>query len=494
MLLFQLLILLSIILVITCLKPIDDTSKCVTCQSTVSEWQNNWSNQTTIDATIDALKEECKEKYKIKDILKRKLCDEVVNVLVQIPPSLLDGMNSLAWPIPQALCATIRQCELFCCDDNNLPEQIHLSAETDKTKMTVTWTTLNANSSYVKWGTSSDLLNNIEIGTIDTYTASGWRGSIHSAVMIGLKDKTTYYYQVGNGDDNKWSDIFTFSTFDYSNSINYAIIGDMAYDQYSDNTVKSLINLVNNNKIQAVIHSGDISYADGYDPHFDDFLNKIQPIASKVPYMASPGNHEFWDIFAAYKHRFRMPLFKLTQNMYYNWINGPAHFISLNSETAIDTADFHELEIEYLKKVLSNVDRSVTPFVIVHFHRPMYCSNDDECLTKATKLKNKIEDILFENNVDLVICGHVHVYERTLNVYNNTINSAGPVYIVQGGSGNREGNKGPYPTDLPEWSANQQIVVGYGILTISNEYMDFSFFDSNNQDVALDYVRINKRN
>ena len=189
-----------------------------------------------------------------------------------------------------------------------------------------------------------------------------------------------------------------------------------------------------------------------------------------------------------------MPLFKLTQNMYYNWINGPAHFISLNSETAIDTADFHELEIEYLKKVLSNVDRSVTPFVIVHFHRPMYCSNDDECLTKATKLRNKIEDILFENSVDLVICGHVHSYERTLNVYNNTINSAGPVYIVQGGSGNREGNKGPYPTDLPEWSANQQIVVGYGILSISNEYMDFSFFDSNNQDVALDYVRIDKRN
>lgn len=189
-----------------------------------------------------------------------------------------------------------------------------------------------------------------------------------------------------------------------------------------------------------------------------------------------------------------MPLYKVTENMYYQWVNGPAHFISLNSETAIDTADFHELEIEFLKKTLSSVDRSVTPFVVVYFHRPMYCSNDDECTTKAKKLRYKAEDILYQNGVDLVICGHVHSYERTLNVYNNTINPSGPVYIVQGGSGNREGNKGPYPADLPEWSANQQIVVGYGILTISNDYMNFSFYDSTNPDIPLDYVRINKRN
>ena len=261
-----LVLLILVIIFVTALssKPIDDSSKCSSCQSTVTEWQSNWTNQTTIDDTIKALKDECKEKYSIKDVVKRKLCDEIVNVLVEIPPSLIDGMNSLAWPIPQALCATIRQCELFCCDNNNVPEQVHLSAETDISKMTVTWTTLNANSSYVQYGTASDVLNNLEEGNIDTYTTSGWRGTIHSVVMIGLKEKTTYYYRVGNGDDDKWSDVYSFSTFDYSKSISYAIIGDMAYDQYSDNTVKSLISLVNSNKIQAVIHSGDISYADGY--------------------------------------------------------------------------------------------------------------------------------------------------------------------------------------------------------------------------------------
>ena len=42
----------------------------------------------------------------------------------------------------------------------------------------------------------------------------------------------------------------------------------MAYDEYSDNTVSSLIRLVDAGQLDVVIHSGDISYADGYMPHF----------------------------------------------------------------------------------------------------------------------------------------------------------------------------------------------------------------------------------
>ena len=47
-------------------------------------------------------------------------------------------------------------------------------------------------------------------------------------------------------------------------------------------------------QIDAVIHSGDVSYADGFMQHWDTFFNKIEPIASRVPYMVTPGNHEFW--------------------------------------------------------------------------------------------------------------------------------------------------------------------------------------------------------
>jgi len=471
--------------------PIDDSDKCISCQQTIQSWQDTWTNETSIDNVITSLKNNCKEKYSIKDILKRELCDKVVDVLVQIPPGIFEGLNTLAWPIPSALCATVRQCDLYCCDDSNSPEQIHLSADTDTSIMTVSWTTLNSQQSFVQYGISIDTLDKQEQGDVNTYTPSGWRGSLHSATMTGLISNQVYFYRVGDGAD-KWSEIFSFKTFDTSKPIVYGVIGDMAYDEYSDYTVKRMIELVDQQKLDAVIHVGDISYADGYDPHFDDFFRKIQPIAARVPYMVSPGNHEFWYDFVAYKNRFNMPGSKLTKSMYYQWSNGPVKFISLNSETAIDTADFHELEIQFLKKTLENTNRLETPFVVVHFHRPLYCSNDDECYTKALRLRKKAEDILYSNHIDLVLNGHIHSYERTLNIYNNTVDPLGPVYIIQGASGNREGNKGPFPADLPAWSAHNEISVGYGLLTVSNSQMEFSFYDSATN-AELDHVVIEKR-
>ena len=136
--------------------------------------------------------------------------------------------------------------------------------------------------------------------------------------MANLKPKVTYFYRVGDG-MSKWSNVYSYTTFgDDQESISYAVVADMAYDVNSDNTVSSISKLVDQNSVQVfecnnayntmqhkfyvlyeficiqqcVIHSGDISYADGYEPHWDDFLNKVQPIAAKVPYMVSPGNHE----------------------------------------------------------------------------------------------------------------------------------------------------------------------------------------------------------
>jgi hypothetical protein len=58
--------------------------------------------------------------------------------------------------------------------------------------------------------------------------------------MIGLVSNQVYYYRVGDGAD-KWSEVFSFKTFDTSKPVVYAVIGDMAYEENSDYTVKRLI-------------------------------------------------------------------------------------------------------------------------------------------------------------------------------------------------------------------------------------------------------------
>lgn len=499
-------------------QPAPDVSDgCLYCQSYIEELDIKWSNATTVAAMTQSLEKKCKKE---DGLAKKKICTAVVDALVQIPPGIFEGMDSLAWPIPLATCATVLKCKVNCCGADSPPEQIHLSlASTDRSLMGVSWVTLNQAVSEVQYGTEPDNLDMHSSGHTSTYTSAGWVGIIHKAVMQNLKPSTTYYYRVGGdeGAANPWSETISFTTSVPGQPLRFAMIADMAYDNISDDTVVALIELTNAGKLDCVVHSGDESYADGYEPHWDDFFNKIQPIASKVPYMVTPGNHEFWYNFSSYKSRFFMPGAlveeeyetvdgrKLSQtgsgsgdNMYYSWEMGSIHFISMNSETAIDTANFNDKELAWAESDLSTVDRTKTPWLIANLHRPMYCSNDNECTSThgGLKLRAEAEDMFYQHKVDLVVCGHVHSYERTYPVYNNTklegVN-AGPVYIVQGASGNREGNKGsfPSPENLPAWSAAQHTEVGYAVMIVTPSSLDWTFYDSATRQ-ALDHVVYSK--
>lgn len=50
----------------------------------------------------------------------------------------------------------------------------------------------------------------------------------------------------------------------------------------------------NNNDppLSLVVQIGDLSYAEGFDAQWDGYFHQIQPVASRVPWMASVGNHE----------------------------------------------------------------------------------------------------------------------------------------------------------------------------------------------------------
>jgi acid phosphatase type 7 len=478
----------------------------MTCEAQIQQMYNTWTNETTVAEILAEMQNNCKA----YPYLQQEVCDKLAEIFVQIPPALFGGMDDLSWPVPDAMCALLMKCKENCCAADAAPEQVHLSfAAKDRSQMAVTWVTLNVSSSFVQYGTSADDLSTHVTGSIDTYTASGWVGTIHRAVMVGLKPSTTYFYRVGDpaATANPWSEVFSFTTLTPGQTMTYAVLADMDYGEASDGTVSDLINLVDTGAIQAVIHSGDISYADGYEPHWDVFFNKIQPIASRIPYMVTPGNHEFWFNFTSYKHRFSMPgVFGETSsgglkpdfsggsgdNMYYAWEVENVHFLALDSESIIDTAYFSDVEIDWMQRDLVGVDREATPWVIAHFHRPSYCSNDHACLQDdgghggAQYVQHMTEHIFHQHKVDLVLMGHVHSYQRTYPVFNNTatakdyVSPAAPVYILQGASGNREGNKGSYPPEdeMPDWSAAAHTDVGYALMTVTANTLDWKFYAS----------------
>jgi len=341
-----------------------------------------------------------------------------------------------------------------CCAAPFVPEQLHLSLTGNSSEMAITWVTLAPTISHtVQYGLSSSL-DQSRSGHNTTYKWCGWIGQIHTAVMGGLLPGTVYYYRVG--DASGWSPVYSFSTLNASagltTPLRVILLGDMGYGPNSDQTVATVTKLVQAGQVDLILHNGDISYADGDMQHWDVYFRKIEPFARQVPYMVSPGNHEFWFNFSAYKHRFWMPLAEDRHNMYYSLNIGPLHVVGLDTENIIDTAFMSKNQVEWLRLDLQGVNRKTQPWLLTMGHRPIYCSahNHENCnSTFSHYLQYSMEDVLYLYKVDLHFQAHVHSYERSWPMYRDEPTAlmysspAAPVYVVNGAGGNREGNELP---------------------------------------------------
>lgn len=240
--------------------------------------------------------------------------------------------------------------------------------------------------------------------------------------------------------------------------------------------------------LNAVIHAGDLSYADFVQERWDSWGEMIQPVAARVPWMVAPGNHEIeptmgFHTFLAYQSRFHMPSSQSRSNagnLYYSFDIGMVHFIIL---TPYSLSMKHSPQYQRLIQDLVKVDRDVTPWIFVVMHGPWYNSNraHQNILEPQHRMKYNMEDLLYQHRVDAVfagtpsihdtisILGHVHAYERTHPVYQGEMNAQAPHYIVVGDAGNREGLAKEFLMPKPKWSAFRRGRYGYGYLVVQNE-------------------------
>lgn len=58
----------------------------------------------------------------------------------------------------------------------------------------------------------------------------------------------------------------------------------------------------------------------------DEFFRQIEPVAGYIPYMATVGNHEYYNNFTHYVNRFTMP--NSEHNLFYRWVQGEKKEIS----------------------------------------------------------------------------------------------------------------------------------------------------------------------
>ncbi|KAK5576321.1 hypothetical protein RB653_007462 [Dictyostelium firmibasis] len=395
-------------------------------------------------------------------------------------------------------------------DVNQIPQTIKISLTNNPNEMMISWFTIDKiGDAIVQFSVSkSDLVhystntNNGVITVNGKSTAfSTWKGYSNSVVLTGLSPKTTYYYQCGGSTSDILSQINHFTTSNFptttngsgknvkssnnnnNNSDQYtvtpftvAVYADMGYGGGYNNTVKVLED--NLSKYSLILHIGDIAYADydkveqGNQTIWTDFLQSLESITSKVPYMTTPGNHDVFYSFTAYQNTFNMPG---SSNMpWYSYDYNGVHFLSYSTES--DLAPFTQ-QYQWIKNDLETYrKKNPSGWVIAYAHRPYYCSTQMDWCRKQT-LRALIESTigeLFQNyNVDIYLAGHTHAYERTVPVYQQSpIGSydypGGTVHFTIGTPGNQEGLDHNWILPAPSWSASRYGELGYGQLNVVN--------------------------
>lgn len=206
----------------------------------------------------------------------------------------------------------------------------------------------------------------------------------------------------------------------------------------------------------------------------DLFMNDIEKMASHVPYMVSPGNHEAAYNFSHYTERFRgMPVTGSQQtvpngkvwtfageapnNWYYSWNVGLVHFVSISTEIYFYFPWLIKEQYEWLIKdlTIANNNRSRAPWIIVNGHRPLYCTEDGDCtsdaqlvrdgvwISETNSTKYGLENVFYQFGVDFYFAGHEHNYERMYDIFQNHTtksvkNMPSTTYIVTGSAGCQE--------------------------------------------------------
>jgi predicted phosphodiesterase len=174
-----------------------------------------------------------------------------------------------------------------------------------------------------------------------------------------------------------------------------------------------------------------------YDTHAPaDYVRKFEEpyrefLDAGVQFYAAIGNHD--DPGQIYYAKFNMEgrryyTFRKSERRLAGLAGAGARFFVLDSRT------FDVDQLEWLREELAE---SGTHWKIAYFHHPLYKSPRYRALARALRLV--LEPILIAGDVDVVLSGHEHVYERTHPQH-------GISYFVSGAAGSlRRGDVRPSP-------------------------------------------------
>ncbi len=281
---------------------------------------------------------------------------------------------------------------------SDLPYDIHLNWQHDSsTTMTVVWETTTATTgTTVQYGLDSTY-GYTATGTTDN---QGTNGLIHIVEVTGLTPATTYHYHCGDATAG-WSPDLTLTTGPTNaTNLHFYAMGD---SRDNPTEFKKIVNDANVTNPAFTLFSGDLCGTD--DPNeYDVWFTIWEGLGDHSPIMPSIGNHEEGGS-TNYLHRFALP----NNERWYSFNYSSMHIICLS--TSEDTYAPGSTQYLWLVNDLKAAANDTShPWKIAFFHNPPYNVGGHG---GDTNVQNYLVPLFLQYNVDLVINGHNHYYERT---------------------------------------------------------------------------------
>lgn len=293
----------------------------------------------------------------------------------------------------------------------------------------------------------------------------------HSVKLTGLSPAATYHYtaysggvEIGGGNIR----------LDYGRHFRFVVFGDSGSGSRDQYAVAQEIGYRNPDFI---LHTGDLIYPSGEDKDYPkQFFSPYKTLIASAVFYPAIGNHDYSKgSESAWAKNFVLP----GKELYYRFDYGNADFIALDSNNVTDES------VTWLDEELAKCEKD---WKIVFFHHPPYSNarsgSGDTPRGGHDRARELWLPVMRKHGVDLVLCGHDHMYTRFRQT--ETADAKDPIVVVEGCGGKsvRQGilSKEAAVTDDKRY--------GFGMVDVQGKTLHFRHITADGE--TLDYFSITK--
>lgn len=320
------------------------------------------------------------------------------------------------------------------------------------TSIIIRWRTDVATDSRVQYGASPT--------TLSTNIDDAGSVTDHSIEITGLNPNTTYFYNVGTtvgalvGGNND----HRFETFPVSGTkqpVRAWVIGDFGKGNTEQGLVRdSYHNFPDKDDTDIWLWLGDNAYDSGTDAEYQDKVFDASKgyfnFFSWLPFYPTPGNHDYLSVAPPTANISPLlhagPYYDIVDvptlgeaggepsgtEAFYSYDIGNVHFVCANSEIGCllgSTNDWigtwplvnpfasNFTTSPFTDWLHADLSQNEKRWTVVYFHQPPFTDGSHESgafwEVYMQAMRENITPILYQYNVDLVMSGHSHVFERS---------------------------------------------------------------------------------